>query len=57
MSKIKFKNTGKLKKDFVKKENYKDSILRKNKKPIGIKLPLSPRINSNKTLTIITTNI
>ena len=50
MSKIKFKNTGKLKKDFIKKENYKDAIHNSNKKPIGIKLPLSAKKNSNKTL-------
>tara|TARA_B000000557_G_C20640590_1_gene386179 strand:- start:85 stop:573 length:489 start_codon:yes stop_codon:yes gene_type:complete len=50
MSKIKFKNTGKLKKDFVKKEKYKNKILESNKKPIGFKLPLRPKKNSNETL-------
>lgn len=50
MSKIKFKNTGKLKKDFIKKENYKRKVLNSNKTPIGFKLPLSPKKNSNESL-------
>tara|TARA_B100000035_G_C20854381_1_gene488903 strand:- start:87 stop:575 length:489 start_codon:yes stop_codon:yes gene_type:complete len=50
MSKVKFKNTGKLKKDFIKKENYKNKIIKSNKNPIGFKLPLSPKKNSNETL-------
>lgn len=50
MSKVKFKNTGKLRKDFTKKEKYKNKILESGKKPIGIKLPLSSSKNSNETL-------
>lgn len=50
MSRVKFKNTGKLKKDFIKKESYKSSIENYSKKPIGIKLPLAPKKNKNKTL-------
>lgn len=50
MSKIKFKNTGKLRKDFVKKEKYKNKILESNKQPLGIKLPLTPKKLSNESL-------
>lgn len=50
MSKTVFKNTGKLKKDFVKKDKRQKSIIDSGKTPIGIKLPLSPKLNSNNTL-------
>jgi phage baseplate assembly protein W len=46
----KFKNTGKLRKDYIKKEKYKNKILESNKNPIGIKLPISPPKNSKETL-------
>lgn len=57
MSKIKFKNTGKLKKDFIKKEKYKETILKSKKQPIGIRLPLTPVKNKNNTLFEMTYNI
>ena len=57
MSKTKFKNTGKLKKDFIKKEKYKNKVNDFRKKPIGIKLPLSTKKNSNESLFEMTYSI
>ena len=57
MSKTKFKNTGKLKKDFIKKEKYKNKVQEFRKKPIGIKLPLSTKKNSNESLFEMTYSI
>lgn len=57
MSKTKFKNTGKLKKDFIKKEKYKNKVEDFRKKPIGIKLPLSTKKNSNESLFEMTYSI
>lgn len=50
MAKTIFKNTGKLKKDFVKKQRHEQSIKLSNKTPIGIKLPLTPKKYKNQTL-------
>lgn len=50
MTKTIFKNTGKLKKDFVKKQRHEQAIKQSNKIPIGIKLPLTPKKNRNQTL-------
>ena len=50
MSKIVFKNTGKLKKDFTKKLNYQRKIIESSRNPIGIKMPLSAKNNKNQTL-------
>lgn len=57
MSKTKFKNTGKLKKDFIKKEKYKNKVEDFRKKPIGIKLPLSTKKNSTESLFEMTYSI
>ena len=57
MSKTKFKNTGKLKKDFIKKEKYKNKVQEFRRKPIGIKLPLSTKKNSNESLFEMTYSI
>ena len=57
MSKIVFKNTGKLKKDFIKKQRHSKVIESSNKKPIGIKLPLTPKKNKNQTLFEMTYDI
>lgn len=57
MSKTKFKNTGKLKKDFIKKEKYKNRVKNFRIKPIGIKLPLSTKKNSYESLFEMTYSI
>lgn len=57
MSKIAFKRTGKVVKDFIKKEKYKSKIENFSKKPIGIKLPLRPSTKDNSTMFEMTYNI
>lgn len=57
MSKTRFKNTGKLKKDFIKKEKYKNKVQDFRKMPIGIKLPLATKKNSNESLFEMTYDI
>lgn len=57
MSKIVFKNTGKLKKDFNRNIKHQRKILESSKKPIGIKMPLSAKQNKNQTLFEMTYNI
>lgn len=57
MSKTKFKNTGKLKKDFIVKEKYKNKVQDFRKIPIGIKLPLATKKNSNESLFEMTYDI
>lgn len=50
MSKIKFKNSGKQLKDYVKHRDYKEKIESIVKKPIGINLPLRPKTDLNEGL-------
>jgi len=57
MSKIAFKRTGKVVKDFIKKEKYKSKIENFSKKPIGIKMPLRPSTKDNMSMFEMTYSI
>jgi phage baseplate assembly protein W len=50
MSKIKFKNSGKLLKDYVRHRNHKEKLSSTVKMPIGINLPLRPKSSLNEGL-------
>lgn len=56
MSRIKFKNSGKLAKDFIKSKDY-ESKIKENAKPIGINLPLRKKSSHNESLFEMTYNI